>query len=229
MSNYVLDKSYRVAPESGIGAGLVVVRGADDGECDLPAGAHAGAVLGITTHAQTRLGRYIGVRRLGIASAVAAGAIARGARVAVADSQGRVVEAANPVFTGGSTGANNAIRIEWLHRETFCAALTIDLDASASDQSFDWSFTNGSLRILLATDAGGAVAQTAAQLIAAVAGDETLSKLISVTNTGGSTGAGDAPSGVLVAANITQLANIIGIAEEAATQEGDLIDILLTP
>ena len=55
-------------------------------------GANAGGLLGLTTHGQSRPGGSVAGRKAGIARARAAGPIALGAPVQVADDQGRVRE-----------------------------------------------------------------------------------------------------------------------------------------
>jgi hypothetical protein len=90
MSIYLMDKAYRVATEGGILANRVVVAGTNSGECTLPGAANAGAILGVTVFGQPEAGRSISVRKAGTVEVAAAGAIAAGAPVNIADAQGRV-------------------------------------------------------------------------------------------------------------------------------------------
>lgn len=227
MSNYVLDKAYRVSAENGIEAGRAVVRGANPEECVLPAAANAANVLGISTHGQPRNGRYIGIRRIGITRAVAAGAIDAGDRVCVADAQGRVKRLELPLFTTGSVGANNALRIEWIDRHSFAANLEIELEEPAEEGPFDWRLEDHKLVLTLAKD-GDNITTTAATLIAAIAGDGLLSSLLRVTHGLGSNGTGILAAATARAVNLSATMNPIGIAEDSATAEGDLVDVFLT-
>lgn len=227
MSNYVLDKAYRITAANGVPAGRVVVRGANAEECTLPAGAGAANVLGIATHSQPRAGRHVAVRRLGIAAAVAAGPIALGSRVRVADNQGRVAQVPNAVYTTGN--GTTALTYEWLDRASFAASHLVELHAPGDESDFTWSITGSGLRLTLASNGAGNVIQTVASLILAVAADPVLSRLIRITK-----GTGASDSAVLAAAtasanNIVSLLNPIGIAEGTATTEGDVIDVLLIP
>lgn len=227
MSNYVLDKAYRVSAENGIEAGRAVVRGADPEECTLPAAANAAAVLGISTHGQPRNGRYIGIRRIGITRAVAAGPIAAGERVCVADAQGRVKRLELPLFTTGSAGANNALRLEWTDRASFSANMEIELEAPAEEGPFDWRFEDHKLVLTLAKD-GDNITTTAAALIAAIGSDGVLSRLLRVTHGSGSNGTGLLGAATARVVNLPATMNPIGIAEDSAATEGDLVDVFLT-
>ncbi len=228
MSNYVLDKSYRVANANGIGAGLAVVRTANVGECDLPAGANAAAVLGITTHSQTRQNSYIGVRRLGIVSAVAAGAIAAGAEVVAADDIGRITQATPPAYNFGVVGNDNAVQIDWIDRASFSLNTEIALVDLGADQTFEWDADAGLLRLYLTTNSGDTITMTAAELIEAINGDADLSKIIRASNYSTSDGSGTLTAEQADATSPSAGTNVIGVAEQAAIQAGDIIDVFLT-
>ena len=90
MSHYILDKAYSADEVGGIEAHRVVVQGANAGEAELPGGANAGAILGVTMHAQSEAGGNVAVRKAGIARVMAAGAIAVGAPVNTAGVDGKV-------------------------------------------------------------------------------------------------------------------------------------------
>ncbi|MEO8376255.1 MAG: hypothetical protein ABI579_01180 [Candidatus Sumerlaeota bacterium] len=229
MSNYVLDKSYRVANASGIGAGMAVVATANNDECDLPVAANAANVLGATTHVQTRQGRFVGVRRLGIAIMQAGGVIAKGARVCVADNTGRIAQTKNPIFTTGVVGSNNALIFEWLEPSLFAFNTSISLVGGGANQTYSWSITNGILTIKLATNGSSAITETATSLLGKINADATLNAYLKVTSTTGSTGAGIISAEAATAGNIPQTLNSIGVAEEAAAQAGDMISVLLLP
>jgi hypothetical protein len=229
MSNYVLDKSYRIAAANGVGAGLAVVGTANEGECNLPLQANAAGILGITTHPQTRAGRFVSVRRLGIIPAVAAGPIARGDRVCVADVQGRVAALGKPTWNTGTVGAGNALVFRWLDAARFPFNLLLRLDGENDSQSFGWSIGNGELRILLTTNSQGDVTETAAGLITKIAAEATLSRFLSVSHATGSSGAGLLVPVAATPTNLAQSLNPIGVAEGSASAAGDLVEILLTP
>lgn len=90
MPSYILDKAYKVTDANGVDANLVVVQGTNAGECALPGAANAGAILGVTMHSQSLQNKNVSVRKAGIASVVAAGAIMVGAPVNVAGTSGKV-------------------------------------------------------------------------------------------------------------------------------------------
>jgi len=89
MPNSLLDKAYTVTDAAGIAAYRAVVPTTTAGECKLPTAANQFA-LGVTTHAQLRQNHAVAVRRAGIATVTAAGAISVGAPVNVAGTTGKV-------------------------------------------------------------------------------------------------------------------------------------------
>ncbi|MFP4382082.1 MAG: hypothetical protein ACLFUS_16395 [Candidatus Sumerlaeia bacterium] len=90
MSHYILDKAYKITDSEGVGVGLVVVQGTNAGECQLPAAANAGSILGVTTHSQSLQNQNVSVRKAGIARAIASGAINVGDPVNIAGASGKV-------------------------------------------------------------------------------------------------------------------------------------------
>jgi hypothetical protein len=90
MPSYILDKAYKVTDANGVDANLVVVQGTNAGECALPGAANAGAILGVTMHSQSLQNKNVSVRKAGIASVIAAGAISVGVPVNVAGTSGKV-------------------------------------------------------------------------------------------------------------------------------------------
>lgn len=90
MPSYILDKAYKVTDANGVDANLVVVQGTNAGECALPGAANAGAILGVTMHSQSLQNKNVSVRKAGIASVIAAGAISVGVPVDVAGTSGKV-------------------------------------------------------------------------------------------------------------------------------------------
>lgn len=90
MPIYLMDKAYRITSPNGVGAHRVVVQGGMPGECTVPAGANAPAILGVTMHEQATPGRSVAVRKAGVAEVVAGGPIPVGAPVTVHGTDGRV-------------------------------------------------------------------------------------------------------------------------------------------
>lgn len=90
MAIYLMDKTYRNTSSGGVASARVVVSGVGSGQCALPAAANAGKILGVTITSQPELLRGVSVRKAGIAEVVAAGPIAAGAPVNIADISGRV-------------------------------------------------------------------------------------------------------------------------------------------
>lgn len=227
MGNYVLDKAYRITEGEGIAAGIVAAPAEGEETCRV-ASPEDPAVLGITTYSQPREGRFVAVRRLGIGAVIAAGAIGRGEAVRVANDQGHVSAIPRPIYTTGSVGSGNALVFSFLDRGLFHAGLSITLHDPGEEAPFSWEWDAGGLRLVLESDSGG-VTQTAAALITAVEGDALLSRLIDAGNAQGSLGNGIVAPAVLHAENLGELTHPIGVAEGAATQAGDFVNVLLTP
>ncbi len=228
MSNYVLDKAFRLVSEEGIAAGRAVVRGQFEGDCTPPARANQGGVLGLTVHAQPRDGRHVAVRRLGIALAEAAGPIAIGSPVCVADDGGRVKQSPRPRYEFGSEGANTALIAEWLDSTSYAFPVDVALAEPPGPADFHWTIQSSQLRLLLTRDGGG-VTETAESLRARVADDPVLSNIISLHHAGESDGSGLLSAETANCENLGEFANPIGIAESAATAPGDLVQVFLTP
>ncbi|MCX7047982.1 MAG: DUF2190 family protein [Candidatus Sumerlaeota bacterium] len=94
MSHYILDKAYTVMQSGGVSAFRVVAQGTNAGECVVPSGQNADHILGVTTHAQDQY-RNVSIRKAGVARVEAAGVVAVGAPVNVADATGKVKAIAN--------------------------------------------------------------------------------------------------------------------------------------
>jgi hypothetical protein len=90
MSAHILDKAYTITDPNGVAAGVVVVADSNAGECKLPAAVNAGAILGVTTAAQSLQNAAVPVRKAGITLVTAAEAIAYGAPVNIAGTSGKV-------------------------------------------------------------------------------------------------------------------------------------------
>lgn len=228
MSHYVLDKAYRVAEANGIEGARVVVRGAAIDDCQLPADASAGGVLGVTVHRQPREGRFVAVRRLGIATATAAGPIPNGAAVALADNEGRVREAPLPRFHTGSLLNENALEWRWKRRDIATAGLSIEIVDGGQAGDFAWSLAGAILRITPPNDGNGIVV-TAAQLVSLVEADSTLAALVDVAIAPGNSGSMTVSPQTASIANLDEMGREIGVAETPATADGDLLDVLLLP
>ncbi|CAN5193360.1 hypothetical protein BH09SUM1_BH09SUM1_07210 [soil metagenome] len=225
MSAYVLDKAFKIATIAGVAANRVVVRTGNQDECKLPAAAYAGEILGVTTYPQSRQDRFVGVRRMGIASTMAAGVIARGARVCIADNAGRVAQMANAIYLTGIVGSNNALTFQWVGSKG--APFSISLVNPGAAAAFSWSFVGGELSLSLLHN-GSVITETASTLIGKIAADDTLAQLISVASTAGSNGSGTLTAANSGITNILAIAHPVGIAEEPATAAGDIIDVFLT-
>lgn len=227
MANYVLDKAYRITEEEGIGAGIAVAPDGGEETCRV-ATPEDPSILGVSTYSQPRQGRFVAVRRLGIASVIAAGPIGRGGAVRIGNDEGHVAAIPLPVYTTGSVGAGNALVLEFLDRRLFHAGLAVTLHDPDEEAPFSWEWDAGGLRLVLASDSGG-VTQTAASLVSAVEGDALLSRLLRVSHGQGSIGNGIVGAAVLHAENLGDLTHPVGIAETAASQAGDFVNVLLTP
>lgn len=99
MPCYILDKAYEVTDKDNVPAFRVVVQGANAGQCALPGGANAGAILGVTVYGQAPEDLSVLVRKAGIARVMAAGAISVGAPVNVAGTTGKVKAISEPAGT----------------------------------------------------------------------------------------------------------------------------------
>jgi hypothetical protein len=227
MSGYVLDLAYRVEEAGGVARYRAVTAVGEDA-CEYPAGANAPSILGITTHAQLREGKGVTVRRLGIAPCEAAGAIAAGARVCVADNEGRVKQAPSATISFGSSGANNAVVVAWRRGGLEGSAMTLTTQAEGADAALSHAFDGASLVVSLATDNEENAVTTAAELVAYLNTNAELAALVSATPGAGSNGSGVVLSGTWKFTGGHAGANVIGIAQQAATEAGDVVDVLLT-
>jgi len=227
MAMYVLDKAYKVATSGGVGANRVVVQGAADGECDLPASANVFGVLGVTVHS-ANLGQSVAVRKLGIASIVAAGAIAAGSEVCAADTQGRIKSAAKASVVTGVVGNNNAIRWTALKAGSGGNNIIVDIVVSGNNTPFSVAVSGNKVTINSATDGSGNATTTAAQAKAGVAADANASKLIAGANEGASSGSGVVADETLTLSGGELGNGILGISEQSASAANDIIDVFLT-
>lgn len=229
MSQYVLDRACRVEESAGVARYRAVVFGADADGCQYPDAANADGVVGITTHAQSREGKSVTVRRLGIAVCEAAAAIAVGDRVVVADNQGRVKRATHANVSTGSAGSNNGI--VWTHRQPGPGGnvVGVQIQNAGASQALSVALADNTVRITAATNGGGAITSTAQQIIDAVNADAVASRILRASHLAGSNG-----TGVAAAVAATPLRggeaglNTIGIAQTAAANAGELVDVMLS-
>jgi hypothetical protein len=107
----LLDLTYTIDDAAGVGQFVAVVQGAADGSCKKPAAANAAAFLGFTKTAQAKQNKGVSVARMGIARALAKGAITRGDRLNIATNAGDVqsVEAAVAGITAGAAAIYNVV------------------------------------------------------------------------------------------------------------------------
>lgn len=225
MSNYVLDKAYRILNEDGVDAGVAIAPTEAEGTCRIatPDDPH---ILGITTYSQPREGAFVAVRRLGIAGAIAVGPISRGERVRVANDQGHLGRCALPRWSTGSVGGNNSLIFHWADRALFAAGLAIELHDPGETAPFSWSFTGGALRLVLEHDEIEVV-QTAASLIAEIEGDADLAALLRIDVETGSTGSGIVAPAILQVENLAETRFPVGVAENGASGSGDILDVYI--
>ena len=108
-ATYVLDKTYKITNAGGVTQYRAVVPGSNDGECKLPTAANQLA-WGITQEAQSLQSENVSVRKYGISRAYAAGTIAKGAYVEVADTTG-ALRAADLTTTPGSATLHNIVGV----------------------------------------------------------------------------------------------------------------------
>ncbi len=97
----VLDVTYTIDDAAGVNQFVAVVQGAADGACKKPTGINVAGFLGFTKTKQATQYKGVSVARLGIARALAKGAITRGDRLNIYSSAGDVqsVEAAIAAVT----------------------------------------------------------------------------------------------------------------------------------
>lgn len=226
MSTSVLDKAFKITSSGGVGAHRVVVLGASEGECVLPDAANALGVLGVTTHSAAQ-DHHVSVRRLGIASAIAAGAIPLGSPVCAADSAGRIKSAAKASGVSGSVGSNNAIRWTALRPGIIGNNIIVDIIVSGNNTALSVSVSGNTIAIHSATDGSGNATTTAAQARAAAAAHSSASKIISSANEGESDGSGVIADETVTLSGGELGEGAFGIAEQAAAAAGDIINIFL--
>jgi hypothetical protein len=215
MSNYVLDQAFRVEESNGIERRRVVIFGDNAGGCKYPPAANAFGVLGITVHSQTRAGKSIAVRRLGIAPVEVTGPVVRGDFLTVADNQGRAQSAPCPSVT---TGAGEA-GLRWrLRRPSFGGhASAIQIAVSGSNTPLSITVTSSLVRVDVETDGSGDPAVNAHAIA---------SQIVRVTLLG-ETGSGS-PGSVTASFSLNfQSINAFAIAQEDASSEGDVINAML--
>lgn len=171
--------------------------------------------------------------RIGAVAQVEAGAAITAGALVTSDAVGRAVTAAAAVaatLATGSVGANTGIT--WTADEAGTAGNSIRIqlrDPAGNSQALSVDVDGDDIIVSLATNGGGAITSTAAQVIAAVLEDNTASQMVNAANTGASSGAG-----VVSAVALTALAGgseatsdnaVNGRALTAATLAGDIIEV----
>ena len=226
MGIYVLDKAYQ-APDEGLEAGLVVTPGETPGGCSLPSGPNVWPVLGVTTH-QADGGQNVAVRKLGIAEVMAAGTIRRGRAVCAADGLGRVREAVCAAAVTGIEAQNNALVWTARHPGRAGNAVSVTLVVAGNNTPFSIAVAGNAVTINAATSAEGAAVTTAAAAMAAVNAHASAGLLLEAAACGTSDGTGVLAGESAVLSGGEAGDGILGIAEEDAAAEGDLISVFLT-
>ena len=83
-------RTYKITDAAGVLAGRVVVQGTNAGECKKPSSADEGKAIGITQEAQATQNKGVLVKESGRSRVVAAGVIAVGDAIGIADNTGKV-------------------------------------------------------------------------------------------------------------------------------------------
>lgn len=190
---------------------------------------------GPTTHDPTSQTRMVNTQRGGVARLRAGAAVAALAEV-MSGSDGRAItfvegEAGNASLNTGVVGSNNAIT--WTAKEGGAEgnAITITIvDPAGNNVALSVDVDGTDIVVTGATDGSSVLTSTAAQVIAAIEEHDTASQLVSVANTGASSGAG-----VVAAVAETALAGgsgtgstvSLGQALTAAAEADDIIEVAL--
>lgn len=229
MSNYVLDRSFEVEESGGVARHRVVVIGEGPGGCRYPGGPNAAGVLGVTTHGQSRQHKTVGVRMLGLVPCEASAPISAGQPVAVADATGKIKEATGATMTLGSVGTNSAVLFQFRTPGMVGDGFQIHLTQGANGSPLSHLINGVHVYVTLATDGGGTVTTTAADLIAYIAAAEDLSRFLQAFHVDGSNGTGlmEVDDEGAFGGGHEGL-NVLGIALQAASADGDVIDVFLT-
>jgi len=99
----VLDQTFKITDMAGVLQYRAVVQGTNAGECKKPSAANEGGFLGVTQEAQANQYKGVAVRRLGVTRVTAAGVIAVGDHVRIADNTGKVESAQADVIAVPTT------------------------------------------------------------------------------------------------------------------------------
>lgn len=171
--------------------------------------------------------------RIGAVAQVEAGAAIAALALVTSDSVGRAVTAAAAVAASlatGTVGANTGITYTAKTAGTGGNSIRVQLlDPAANSQALAVDVDGNDIIVSLATNGGGAITSTAAQVIAAINEDNTASQKITAANTGASSGAGVVSAVALTAlaggSEATSDSAINGQALTAATLAGDIIEV----
>lgn len=223
MSQPVLDQAFRVSEANGVARYRAVTSGSEKGTCQYP---DAGStILGVTTHAQSRTDKSVGVRRLGIILCEASEAIPTGSPV-IANSDGTIKPAPFASGSIGSSGSNNLIaftsKVPGILGNSLTVAFALGVDGESNTSSI-----SGNTITITAENDGGSNITSAADMIMFINEHEVLSTLIVAENGAGSNGSGLVSIDNAALSGGEASISAFATAQEAATQAGDLIEIFI--
>lgn len=115
--------TYRITDAAGVGAGLAVVQDTAAGDVKKPAAANAVGFVGVTQYAQATQNKSVSVKEYGRTFGVAAGAIAVGDWVYIADNTGKFASCEASVNLAPGT----ALQINICGKARTAAAVSGDL------------------------------------------------------------------------------------------------------
>ena len=108
----VLDQTFKITDAAGVLQYRAVIQGTNAGEAKKPTAANDPGCLGITQEAQPNQYKGVAVRMLGVSRVTAAGAIAVGAHIRIADTAGKVESAeADVIVAPGAAKVNYPIGV----------------------------------------------------------------------------------------------------------------------
>jgi len=227
MSQYVLDRAYQVEQSGGVARYRVVASTQTQDGCAYPVHSNAGGAIGITTHGQSIQGKSVSVRRIGIAPCEANAPIPLGAHVVASGSDGKVAAAVLPFAEYSTPGSSDYIRYTSKLSSTDLPITRVKHVVSSPNQTLGLAVSSSTLLVTPATDGSGDVASTANDIVSAINSDPAISNLVSAS-THGAAGTGLIDDVDAAFQESLGSLNCIGIAQQAATGDGDVIDVYLT-
>jgi len=227
MSQTVLDQAFSVSEANGIARFRVVVSGSESGTCQYPESPFNQHPLGVSTHSQNINGKPIGVRSLGVIKCEAAESIAEGDAVVVADATGKIKSAPKASATFGDTPATNEIVVTAKQTGFIGNNIEVELEALTSGNPISVSVTGHKVVVGCVTSDDVTITSTASDIISAINDDVEASLLISAANGASSDGSGTVAAASHVLSSGQAGDYSFAIAQETATADGDLIEILI--